>query len=232
MQNFAGLLSAKLESPIASHCVYFFCKRKKKSQLWWAQIPYKSINKVLYLMCCLNESFFLILLKLNYRWLYYRFIFEVYRNAIYCHFVCKYMLMKSLYFRWFKIWLNADEEGRGQIGKRPYVIIHFKCWENAAQKLERSICLQTENDTKSARREEVKYKMKNNSARAVCDSSQWMPDPAVGPNQRRQTENKHSCHRWSILAALSDNEQRGRGGGRKKAKWGGVASATLWDICL
>lgn len=35
-----------------------------------------------------------------------------------------------------------------------------------------------------------------------------------------KTENKHSCHRWSILAALSDSEQRGRGGGRKKRRMG------------
>lgn len=62
---------------------------------------------------------------------------------------------------------------------------------NAAQKGKRSICLQTENDTKSLRRgggEEVKYKMKNNPACSFCDSSQCLVDPAVGPNQRVQKQ--------------------------------------------
>lgn len=46
------------------------------------------------------------------------------------------------------------EERRRQKGKHLYFSIHFKRKENAAQKGERSICLQTENDTKSEKRKE------------------------------------------------------------------------------
>lgn len=43
-------------------------------------------------------------------------------------------------------------ERRRQKQKHLYFSIHFKSEENAAQKGERSICLQTENDIKSEKR--------------------------------------------------------------------------------
>lgn len=56
-----------------------------------------------------------------------------------------------------------------------------------------------------------------------CDSSHWMADPAVGSNQRRQNQNKHSCHRkigfhhinalWQLSISRKRKRRRRREGG-------------------
>lgn len=38
------------------------------------------------------------------------------------------------------------------------------------------------------------HKMRNDSMCSFCDSSHWIADSAVGPNQRLRSQNKRCCH--------------------------------------